>query len=282
MSNLANVTKTTSTNLVRLERFDPGLTAEISRAINGYKSVDRKVKVGCDLFDSGDRGEAIYTLVEGWVALYDLLENGGRQILQFAPPGTVLAFVPTPGAAMCCNAQALTNAWVSVVPHNKLEALFLEHPKIGMRLARLIAQDRSLAYDHLSSLGRRSARERVAHLLLELFIRCRMRWPGQRGEEMHLPLTQEHIGDATGLTGVHVNRVLQDLRKEGVLEFHYRCLRILNPDKLIDAAGIDSHSAFSWIGNISPRARTPNQQMKKPRTSVHIDGTGPSRTSVAA
>ena len=120
-----------------------------------------------------------------------------------------------------------------------------------MQLAGLISQDRGLAYDHLSSIGRRSARERVAYLLLELFIRSRLQWLGHRSDEMYLPLTQEHIGDATGLTGVHVNRVLRDLREEGVAEFHYRHLRILNPDKLIDIAGIDPHVARSWTNDDS-------------------------------
>ena len=131
-----------------------------------------------------------------------------------------------------------------------------------MQLAGLIAQDRSLAYDQLSSIGRGSARERVAHLLLELFVRYRMRWPGHRSEEMHLPLTQEHIGDATGLTGVHVNRVLRDLRKDGVVEFHYRRLRILNPDRLVDVAGIDPHVALPWINEDSPDGVVAGQRNK--------------------
>lgn len=212
-----------------------------------YKSADREVKAGSDLFRLGERGEAIYSLVDGWVALYNLLEDGRRQILQFALPGTVLAFVPAQDAVMNYSAQALTDAVVSIVPHKNLGRLARECPEIGMKLAGLISQDRSLAYDQLSSVGRRSARERVAHLLLELFMRSRMRWPGHRNEEMYLPLTQEHIGDATGLTGVHVNRVLRDLRKDGILEFHYRRLRIVNPDKLVDVAGIDAHVAMSWI-----------------------------------
>ena len=94
--------------------------------------------------------------------------------------------------------------------------------------------------------------KRVAHLLLELFIRYRSQWPGIRLEEMHLPLTQEHIGDATGLTFVHVNRVLRDLQRDGILEFHYRRLQILDPDKLIDVAGIDPQLVMSWIGRRSP------------------------------
>src|SRR3546814_10488064 len=101
-----------------------------------------------------------------------------------------------------------------------------------------MSRDRSLTFAHLTSMGRQSARERVAHLLLELFVRCRSRWPGHRIEEMHLPLTQEHIGDATGLTGVHVSRVLGDLKKDGIVTFSYRRLSILDPDKQIGRAHV--------------------------------------------
>lgn len=231
----------------RMERLDLGQTADALHVASRYRSADRAIKAGCDLFRHGERGDAIYSLVDGWVALYNLLEDGRRQILQFALPGAVLAFVPTRGAVMNYSAQALTDGVVCVVSHENLGRLATDNPEFGMQLAGLISQDRGLAYDHLSSIGRRSARERVAYLLLELFIRSRLRWPGHRSEEMYLPLTQEHIGDATGLTGVHVNRVLRDLRKERIAEFHYRRLRILNPDKLVDVAGIDPNVVLSWI-----------------------------------
>lgn len=223
--------------------------SDMLRVTDRYKSSDRKFKAGSDLFHSGESGGAIYSLVDGWVALYNLLEDGRRQILQFALPGTVLAFAPMRGAVMNYSAQALTDAVISIVPYENLGRLSRECPEVGMQIAGLIAQDRSLAYDHLSCVGRRSARERVAHLLLELFMRSRLRWPGHRSEEMYLPLTQEHIGDATGLTGVHVNRVLRGLRTEGILEFHYRRLHILNPDRLVDVAGVDPHAALSWINH---------------------------------
>jgi CRP/FNR family transcriptional regulator len=214
-----------------------------------YRSADRQIKAGSDLFSQGERGEAIYSLTDGWVALYKLLEDGRRQILQFSLPGAVLAFMPSRSAVMNYSAQALTNAIVQVVPYDNLARLSRDNPEIGMQLAGMISRDRSLAYEHLSSIGRTSARERVASLLLELFIRSRLHWPGHRSEEMNLPVTQEHIGDATGLTGVHVNRVVRDLCKDRILEFHYRRLCILNPDKLVDVAGIDPHVALSWIDN---------------------------------
>lgn len=251
MSNFSSaaskIPKEGQTNPARVGRFDADHTAGLSHVTSRYNSADRQIKAGCDLFRVGERGEAIYNLVDGWVALYNLLEDGRRQILQFALPGAILAFVPARGAMMNYSAQALTDSVVGIIPHENLRRLSQDNPEIGLELAGLISQDRSFAYDHLSSMGRRSARERVAYLLLELFIRSRLRWPGHRSEEMYLPLTQEHIGDATGLTGVHVNRVLRDLCKEGIAEFHYRRLRIVNPDKLVDVAGIDPHTALSWI-----------------------------------
>jgi CRP/FNR family transcriptional regulator len=210
-----NISKDRAATSARKNDLSP-LTEELDR-ISRYKSGDRIVKAGCDLFSQGQRGDAIYRLVSGWAALYNLTADGRRQILQFSLPGAVLAFLPAPGAMMNYSAQALTDVVVCVIPHVNLARLSDENPEFGMQLASLISQDRGLAYDNLSSMGQHSARERVAHLLLELFIRYRMRWPGQRSEEMHLPLTQEQIGDATGLTGVHVNRVLQELREEGIV-----------------------------------------------------------------
>ena len=234
----------------RTDGLSPGWAAGLLDEFDRHKSSDRQFTAGSDLFSPGERRDAIYRLVDGWVVLYCLLEDGGRQILHFALPGAVLAFVP--GRIMTYGAQALTDVIVGVVPYKRLYSLLREQPGVGLQLAWLVSRDRSLAYDRLSSVGRHSARERVAHLLLELFIRCRMRWPGQRIEEMRLPLTQEHIGDATGLTGVHVNRVLRDLRSDGILEFHYRRLRILDPDKLVDVAGIDPHIAVSWMSDHEP------------------------------
>ena len=212
-----------------------------------YKSADRHLEAGQDLFGLGEPCDSIYTLNKGWVILYYLSPDGRRQILHFALPGAVLGFHPAGGAMMTYGAQALTDIVVSAVPHKALASIVEQQHHFGLRLAWLIARDCSLAFDRVASIGRHSARERVAHLLLKLFVRYRAQWPGSQIEEMNLPLTQEHIGDATGLTFVHVNRVLRDLRKDGILEFHYRRLRILDPDRLVDVAGLDPSLVMSWI-----------------------------------
>lgn len=231
----------------RADGLCEGCAPAVQRAIAEHKSGDRRIRAGQDLFSPGDRSDAIYNLVEGWIFLYDLLDDGRRQILHFAFPGAVLGFHPSQSDRPRYGAQALTDVVVCVIPHKALEPLSRSFPEVGIRLAWLTSRDLGLAFGHLTSVGRRSARERVAHLLLELFVRQRAQWPGHRIEEMHLPLTQEHIGDATGLSGVHVNRVLRHLREDGVIEFHYRRLRILNPDRLIDIAGVDPQLAMSWV-----------------------------------
>jgi CRP/FNR family transcriptional regulator, anaerobic regulatory protein len=220
---------------------------ELLGVIASHKSGDRELQAGQDLFSLGETCDSIFNIVRGWVILYNILEDGRRQILHFALPGAVLGYHPADGAMMTYGAQALTDTTVCAVPHKALLPIVRQQPEFGLRLARFVARDYSLALDRLTSIGRHSARERVAHLLLELFIRYRAQWPGSQIEEMNLPLTQEHIGDATGLTLVHVNRMLRDLRKDGIVEFHYRRLRILDPDKLVDAAAVDPQLVLSWI-----------------------------------
>jgi CRP/FNR family transcriptional regulator len=133
-----------------------------------------------------------------------------------------------------------------VIPRRALETLLRERPEIGIRFAEAIARDRSLCFDHLTSVGRRPANARVARLLLELFVRSRSYWPKAGIEMASLPITQEHIGDALGLTSVHVNRVLNELKRDGVLQFHYRRLTILDADKLIEIAGVEPRQRGSW------------------------------------
>lgn len=202
---------------------------------------------GGELYGVGAACDSIHNLIDGWVALYTLLEDGRRQIVQFALPGAVFGTFRGKGVRTSFGAYALTDALVCAIPNDVLAPHLRDDPEIALRLVRSLGMDCAMAFDHLTSVGRRSARERVASLLLELFVRCRAQWPGERSEEMYLPLTQEHIGDATGLTFVHVNRVLRRLRQEGIVEFHHRRLCILDPDRLIDVAGVDQLTAMAWL-----------------------------------
>lgn len=224
----------------------PG-TMDTHRLIAHYRTGDRKMAPRQNLFTIGQTSQSTYNLLSGWVAIYTLLEDGRRQIVQFALPGAVMGTATSKGAGTSYGAQTLTEAVVSVIPNTLVAAALGDDPELAMRLVSTLARDTRIAYDHMTSIGRRTARERVAHLLLELFTRYRAQWPDYRGEEMELPLTQEQIGDATGLTAVHVNRVLTALRREKIVDLRYRRLRILNPDRLVEVAAIDSLTAMSWF-----------------------------------
>ncbi|MGE3703524.1 MAG: Crp/Fnr family transcriptional regulator [Hyphomicrobiaceae bacterium] len=229
------------------EAESAAISTEKYRLIARYRSGDREIEAGRDLFSIGWTGKSIFNLLDGWVAVYTLLEDGRRQIVQFALPGAILGILPSRQGSSTVGAQALTDVAVSVIPAPVLTTHSRSEPEICLRLVRSLARDCNLAFDRLTSIGRRSARERVAHLLLELFTRYRAQWPGNRIEEMTLPLTQEQIGDATGLTFVHVNRVLSAMRKDGIVQFHYRRLRILDPDRLIEVAGVHPEIALGWL-----------------------------------
>ncbi len=241
-----------------------------SSAMSGQNFNLRKFNAGCDLFTLGERSDAVYDLVAGWVALYKLLIDGRRQIIHFALPRSILGLIPA--AAMTYSAETLTPVVVRVISRASLCSLIRSDPDFAIQLAWLSCRDRCLAYDHLVSLCRQPARGRVARLLLELFIRSRKKWPSQCTEEMYLPLTQEHIADAIGLTGIHVNRVLQNLRSDGIVEFHHRHLRICNRDMLVDIANIDPHLIASWIEEDSVNgASALRQNDKNILTTAHFD-----------
>lgn len=222
------------------------------RSIARYRQADRRLEAGAQLFRPGEQCQEIFQLVEGSAFLYTLFPDGRRQILHFVLPGAVLGFHPAQDTMTTYGVEALTDIVVAAY-RVRASVLYERHPEIGMELAWLLSRDLRLAFDHLASIGRLSAPERIAHLLLELFVRYRLRWPGHRIEDLHLPLTQEHIGDATGLTGVHVSRVLHDLRKRGIIQFRYRQLCILDPDRLMELAAVDPYVLQGWVGSGPPR-----------------------------
>ncbi len=212
--------------------------------VEHFKAGNRVIPAGSDLFHQGEPSSELYTLLDGWVFLYQILEDGRRQILDFALPGAFLGFQPDLAAPMAHAAHCLTDVAVCVFPRKNLFGLFRKHPELALRMAWITARDWTLANEHLTNLGRRSARERVAHLLLELFYRVRLGHPSAHGGTIELPLTQEHIGDALGLTSVHVNRTLRQLRESGLVGLSGRTLRVLDPDALADVAGFDTEVAL--------------------------------------
>ncbi len=220
------------------------ITDEHLDIVEKFKSGNRILKAGTDLFREGEYSYELYNLLDGWVYSYHLLEDGRRQILEFILPGAFVGFESNLRAPLTYSAQCLTEVAVCVFPREKIPDLFREHPELAIRMTRMCAKERMLIAGHLTSVGRRTARERVACLLTELYNRLVVLSRGTKNE-VTLPLTQEHIGDALGLSAVHVSRTLRDFRAAGWVTIRRGEIRLHNPSAVAQVGCAETIAAFS-------------------------------------
>jgi CRP-like cAMP-binding protein len=202
--------------------------------------------------EHGTNGE-IFVVTNGWIYSSALLEDGRRQIVRLHFRGDLLgldslAFPEAPDAI-----SALTDAEVCLIDRARLGALFSDHPRLAALLFAVQQVDQVILTDRLVSLGRNSARGRVAALLL--LIAGRMRFAKLPVDEgFALPLTQEEIGDLTGLTAVHVNRTMRVLSEQGLISRNGNVLRILQPDRLARMANYNRRNEMIDASWLPPRA----------------------------
>ena len=199
----------------------------------------RRLLPGAPIYAEQDRCTEYFSVLEGWVAMAARLEDGGRLILDYALPGDFFGFQANPAAPRPQSAFAVTAARLCPLPRAGVEALIGRDSAVAAHLSHLIAVHEARAHDHLVNSNGRSAHERVAHLLIELYFRQRHRLPSAKGETIDMPLTLALVGEAVGLTPVHVSRTLRRLREEGVLHLRQGQLRIGDPEALIRASGVE-------------------------------------------
>jgi CRP-like cAMP-binding protein len=184
----------------------------------------------------GERLERCCLIVSGFALRHKVTIEGARQIVSVHIPGD---FVDLEGALLNVadhNVQALTRCELAFIPRTAMRALILSHPRIATAMWIDTLIDSSIFREWVVNVGRRDARSRIAHLLCE-FAR-RLEVAGLAEEyDYELPMTQEQIADATGLTAVHVNRVLMGLARDGLIERHRRHVRIPEWEALRRVAG---------------------------------------------
>ena len=207
-------------------------------SVEKHNSGSRRLEVGQHLFHEGELGGGIYILIDGWVMLYQLLPDGRRQILEFLLPGAVIGFRPDRRAPVPHSAQCVTSVTVCVFSDDQFSDVLDEHPEVAMRLARICARTHLSLHQHLTSLGRRTARERTAHFLLEIYVRLIGTDRTGAGKPVTIPLTQEQFGDALGLSRVRVNRVLHSFSEAGLIGQRRGMIELRNPEALAEIAGI--------------------------------------------
>ncbi|MBI2254666.1 MAG: Crp/Fnr family transcriptional regulator [Proteobacteria bacterium] len=214
-----------------------GLTPQDMLRVNAARPTFVTLEPGESLYYQGDDCHNIYLLLDGWAFRHQILEDGRRQILDFALPGVVFGLPGT--GTMTHSLETLTTCTFSVFTRERLFDLMRDVPTLGFRLLEIMADAESRAFEHLTSIGRRTARERVAHLLLELVMRASKSRATPRDGSMTLPLMLPHIADALGLTSETVCRALSSMRKDRIATLRGQKLDILDLKRLATAAGVD-------------------------------------------
>jgi CRP-like cAMP-binding protein len=168
------------------------------------------------IITEGVKNRAIYFVIDGFLIRYRILRDGRRQVVNLVIPGD---FAGVPGCffqGALYSTKALTNATVAAVPLERLVGLFATHPPLAAKIFWSFTCDAAIQAEHLVVVGRRSAFERIAHFLLELLIRLQM--VGLADERSYeLPLSQEVIADALGLSPAYANRVLRRLADDNLV-----------------------------------------------------------------
>jgi CRP-like cAMP-binding protein len=204
------------------------VTNEELSAINEIKREHLRVPAGDDIIRIGDEAPEIYTLYAGWAFRYKMLPDGRRQILSFLLPGDLLGLQAAMFDAALYGIEALTEVQLCVLPRKRVWALFGQMPDLAFDVAWLGSRSESFVDENLTSVGRRSASERVAALIVTLYKRAKSVGMVE-GETFAFPLTQQHIADALGLSLVHTNKTLAKLKRMGMFKQQNGTMTLINP-----------------------------------------------------
>lgn len=186
-----------------------------------------KVRKNKDILVAGSRYESFYVNHDGWLLRYKILHNGSRQIIDFILPGQIFGLQACVFKNSLYSVATITETSLSVIPFEVIDDVFERSPRLAKTLFWSAGCEAAILAEHLIDAARRSAYERVSHLLLELFVRLKA--AGLTNDmSFEMPLTQELIGDALGLTTVHVNRTIRSLREDKLIAIDRKLVTILD------------------------------------------------------
>jgi CRP-like cAMP-binding protein len=216
------------------------LNASDVTALEKATAHPRRFAAKKDLIREGDETGPMFVVLEGWICRYKILPSGARQIMAFLMPGDACDLHIKLLAEMDHSIQAITPAKVATVTRDEMQTMMNEYPNIAraMYIGQLV--DEGVMRAWIVSMGRRSSIERVAHLICELYLRARNIGLTHE-DEFALPLSQLVLADALGMTPVHINRVLKELRLTGAMALKRGSVTILDPVKLVQIAGFDEN-----------------------------------------
>jgi CRP-like cAMP-binding protein len=228
----------------------PNSTTLLARKLNAFLPLSKdeqtrlaelqsrrvKVKRGKQLVQEGQTGQQAFVLQLGWACSFKILPNGNRQIISFPVPGDCVGLRSILLRTADHSFSTLTDAVVSPIDSSRILQTFNEFPRLGTAILWAASRDEAMVVEHLVSVGRRNAVERTAHFFMELAERLNLIGLA-RETEFECPLNQNVLGDALGLSAIHINRVLRKLREQGLLSMRGRNVTIHNLSGLRKLSG---------------------------------------------
>jgi CRP-like cAMP-binding protein len=185
----------------------------------------KTLSAGSYIVREADIAKNCCVLLSGFAYRHKIVGDGNRQIVSVHVPGDMVDLHNSFLGVADHNVQMLTEGDVALIPAKAVKDLAFERPAIGRAILLDTLVDGSIFREWIANVGRRDARTRVAHLLCEFAVRLQAA-TGDKTRNYMLPMTQEQLGDATGLTAVHVNRTVQGLRRDGLISTDRRSVTI--------------------------------------------------------
>jgi CRP-like cAMP-binding protein len=216
------------------------LHAEDREAVLGLPFRQRTLRRGASIVREGDRPAHVSALISGFACRHKLVGAGDRQIIAAQIAGDVLDLQNALLRAADHGVQVMTDAEIAEIPRDAVRRLALERPAICEAMWYDTLVDASIHREWIASRGRRTALAALSHFLCELGVRMQVAGQGTL-TRYALPMTQEDLGDALGLTSVHVNRTLKTLSEKGIAQKRGAAIFIHDWDRLVDEAGFSPH-----------------------------------------
>jgi CRP-like cAMP-binding protein len=213
--------------LIRKLESITDLTPEERQALLALPMRVHDVRADQDIVREGDRPSQCCLLLEGFAARFKFTDKGKRQIFAFHTPGDIPDMLSLQLKTMDHSLGTLTPCKLGFIQHDHMRELLRQHPGLTDVFWRDTLIDAAIFREWILGLGRRDAKTRVAHLFCEMVMRLRAVGLEQ-GNTVPLPLTQNEVSDALGLSTVHVNRTLQALRGENLVEWDKGVLTVLD------------------------------------------------------
>jgi CRP/FNR family transcriptional regulator len=211
----------------------------------------RVYELGDVIYRQGEMSDHVFNVISGWVDLHQDMADGRRQISQFLFSGAVFGLKPR-GVTFSHGATAITTASICAIPAAHVDDLRKQSPAFNEHFIWMLERENHLAVDALTMIGQGTSLERVARILWDLASKVSGSAAVQAGAAIRIPVTQRLIAEATGLTAIHVNRVVRRLREDQVVDFRDGLAVIGDARQLAILANAYPESAANWDDGVAP------------------------------